>query len=78
MSIWYAQLETAHFVFRAVGPSEGDARRDVLNGFARHLVDAACLSEDEIDRRVWVDYADDVVCVEMQPGQAFRDWEPLP
>jgi hypothetical protein len=36
MSIWIAELDTAHFTFRAVGKSEADARRQMKNTWNEH------------------------------------------
>jgi hypothetical protein len=68
--MWLATLDTANFRFMAVGDTEAGAREVMREAWNKHR---------EEYRAAWKfeDVADEVEVIELIPGMATRDGEPL-
>ena len=72
-TIYYAEVETSHFTFRAAGATEAQARQALMAAWRSH-VHRTRRQGGYIDP----DYVniDDANVLEMPLGQGFLDWEP--
>lgn len=73
-TIFYAEVDTSHFTFRAAGQTEAHARMALMAAWAEH-VRRTRRQGGYIDP----DYVslDDANVIEMPLGQGFLDWDPI-
>lgn len=72
-TIYYAEVETSHFTFRAAGATEAQAREALMAAWRYHVRNTrrqgGYIDPDYVN-------IDDANVLEMRLGQGFLDWSP--
>jgi hypothetical protein len=72
-TIYYAEVDTSHFTFRAVGQTEAHARAALMAAWVEHVRrtrrQGGYIDPDYVN-------LDDANVLEMPLGQGFLDWSP--
>jgi hypothetical protein len=67
MNIFNAQLESPNFSFSAYGRTEAQARKALIHGLREHA------TYYSIRRDWWMEFADDIIVIELELNACYRD-----